>query len=153
VTEIPDYLLAGYESDEGYMVTPGPICCGVCHQMIPSDTPWYWSKEKFRWDHSTVENPCIDAYAQIFSELRDGKTALQFEREYALNSRITVEELRKVDRVVTPCDCEDRPGPHWQIIPRYLLEDYKTWGRVPEDWTWPPPDQSGLGLAKAIHHK
>ena len=50
-------------------------------------------------------------------------TAEEFERQYAERSGITVEQLRKMGRIVAPCDCDYELCEGWQSTTAERLAD------------------------------
>ncbi len=50
-------------------------------------------------------------------------TAEEFERQYAERSGITVEQLRKMGRIVVPCDCDYELCEGWQSTTAERLAD------------------------------
>jgi hypothetical protein len=57
-------------------------------------------------------------------------TAEEFERQYAERSGTTVEELRKMGRIVAPCNCGDETCEGWQSTTAERLADEAVW-RMP----------------------
>lgn len=51
-------------------------------------------------------------------------TSDEFEAEYAARSRITVERLREMGRIVAPCGCEEGGCEGWQSTTLERLRDY-----------------------------
>jgi hypothetical protein len=54
-------------------------------------------------------------------------TADEFERQYAARSRMTVEQLRALGRIVAPCDCGDSTCEGWQSTTAERLAEEKAW--------------------------
>ncbi|MGA7236482.1 MAG: hypothetical protein WBY44_12430 [Bryobacteraceae bacterium] len=54
-------------------------------------------------------------------------TAEEFERQYAERSGTTVEQLRKMGRIVAPCDCGEEMCEGWQSTTAQRLEDERQW--------------------------
>lgn len=50
-------------------------------------------------------------------------TADEFEQQYAARSKVTVEELRALGRIVLPCDCGEDDCEGWQSISRDRAEE------------------------------
>ena len=54
-------------------------------------------------------------------------TAEEFERKYAERTGITVEQLRKLGRIVAPCDCDYEFCEGWQSTTLERLADEAAW--------------------------
>ena len=78
----------------------------------------FWRAFRHYWSA-----PQIAARMNAFADRleRRGKhrlTAEEFERAYAERSGMTVDELRALDRVVRPCDCDSDLCEGWQSVSR-----------------------------------
>ena len=77
-------------------------------------------------------------------------TAEEFERQYAERSGTTVEQLRKMGRIVAPCDCGEEMCEGWQSTTAERLEDEKQWKAMDfeddDDLDDEPPEDPKMGI-------
>ena len=76
-------------------------------------------------------------------------TADEFERRYAMRSRLTVEELRALGRIVAPCDCGEDLCEGWQSTTAERLAEAKLHAAWKDSrlaiYAWVGEDEHGSG--------
>ncbi len=83
------------------------------------DKKWYEVKKKYKPPITGLpgkENKCGICEALGNKWAIDCMTKKEFEKYYAKNSKMTVEEIRKLGRVAIPCNCDDEKCQGWQMV-------------------------------------